>query len=133
MDAHRVHLSSGCSTHMRHVRFLCFFFLMIRRPPRSTLFPYTTLFRSLTPRFQLVLQSVAQQQGSAAAAQLETVFDGWVKAFNQQVAAGFTGESRVAIIDFYSEFRQQMADPAQYASTTVKKPAFPAPRLVSTR
>src|SRR5690242_21165069 len=28
---------------------LCFFFfLMIRRPPRSTLFPYTTLFRSVT-------------------------------------------------------------------------------------
>src|SRR6266404_7347843 len=26
-----------------------FFFLMIRRPPRSTLFPYTTLFRSLDP------------------------------------------------------------------------------------
>src|SRR5437899_13004946 len=24
----------------------CFFFFMIRRPPRSTLFPYTTLFRS---------------------------------------------------------------------------------------
>src|SRR2546427_11129289 len=28
-------------------RCLYFFFLMIRRPPRSTLFPYTTLFRSL--------------------------------------------------------------------------------------
>src|SRR2546427_5450515 len=28
--------------------FLFFFFLMIRRPPRSTLFPYTTLFRSIT-------------------------------------------------------------------------------------
>src|SRR5256886_16668377 len=27
---------------------MIFFFLMIRRPPRSTLFPYTTLFRSLT-------------------------------------------------------------------------------------
>src|SRR5687768_17814098 len=26
---------------------VAFFFLMIRRPPRSTLFPYTTLFRSL--------------------------------------------------------------------------------------
>src|SRR5260221_5577856 len=26
-----------------------FFFLMIRRPPRSTLFPYTTLFRSTKP------------------------------------------------------------------------------------
>src|SRR3712207_7272324 len=31
--------------------FLCFFFfLMIRRPPRSTLFPYTTLFRSAAAR-----------------------------------------------------------------------------------
>src|SRR6476620_12111998 len=28
---------------------LVFFFLMIRRPPRSTLFPYTTLFRSAPP------------------------------------------------------------------------------------
>src|SRR6476660_10386697 len=27
-----------------------FFFLMIRRPPRSTLFPYTTLFRARAPR-----------------------------------------------------------------------------------
>src|SRR5256884_736581 len=27
---------------------MIFFFLMIRRPPRSTLFPYTTLFRSLS-------------------------------------------------------------------------------------
>src|SRR5689334_7249189 len=30
--------------------YLLFFFLMIRRPPRSTLFPYTTLFRSLRKR-----------------------------------------------------------------------------------
>src|SRR6185503_20678620 len=29
--------------------FFVFFFLMIRRPPRSTLFPYTTLFRSIAP------------------------------------------------------------------------------------
>src|SRR5256886_15920940 len=31
-----------------------FFFLMIRRPPRSTLFPYTTLFRSPAERDSLV-------------------------------------------------------------------------------
>src|SRR2546430_8082871 len=30
----------------RDIHSVCFFFLMIRRPPRSTLFPYTTLFRS---------------------------------------------------------------------------------------
>src|SRR5947209_18480667 len=29
-----------------------FFFLMLRRPPRSTLFPYTTLFRSPSPWFE---------------------------------------------------------------------------------
>src|SRR3989442_9022592 len=32
-----------------HVHEGIFFFLMIRRPPRSTLFPYTTLFRSVVP------------------------------------------------------------------------------------
>src|SRR5574344_610980 len=38
-----------CGFFVRCVRLVCvgcFFFLMIRRPPRSTLFPYTTLFRS---------------------------------------------------------------------------------------
>src|SRR2546422_10284962 len=39
--------------------FFFFFFLMIRRPPRSTLFPYTTLFRSLRSGFfeQLIEES----------------------------------------------------------------------------
>src|SRR5688572_32466426 len=37
--------------------FFFFFFLMIRRPPRSTLFPYTTLFRS-SEMNQLVLVDV---------------------------------------------------------------------------
>src|SRR2546422_3379432 len=32
---------------MLSLAFFFFFFLMIRRPPRSTLFPYTTLFRSM--------------------------------------------------------------------------------------
>src|SRR5437899_7911317 len=32
----------------RHLSLSSFFFIMIRRPPRSTLFPYTTLFRSRT-------------------------------------------------------------------------------------
>src|SRR2546429_9980686 len=33
------------------------FFLMIRRPPRSTLFPYTTLFRSLGARMEAIVPS----------------------------------------------------------------------------
>src|SRR5438552_10283185 len=38
-----------------------FFFLMIRRPPRSTLFPYTTLFRS--PRWSAGARSVRSTGG----------------------------------------------------------------------
>src|SRR5256885_9088558 len=37
---------SSCLHTTRLTIYLPFFFLMIRRPPRSTLFPYTTLFRS---------------------------------------------------------------------------------------
>src|SRR5260370_22933817 len=40
-----------------------FFFLMIRRPPRSPLFPYTTLFRSMTATAlldQLIIEGVDQ-------------------------------------------------------------------------
>src|SRR6516162_11398758 len=41
---------SGIASWIMNVNLLFFFFfLMIRRPPRSTLFPYTTLFRSSGP------------------------------------------------------------------------------------
>src|SRR5688572_33298755 len=48
-----------------------FFFLMIRRPPRSTLFPYTTLFRShreADRRTGLLEQPGRRPEGDAAAA-----------------------------------------------------------------
>src|SRR2546421_12929125 len=38
--------SLSCYIYLLTLHFCFFFFLMIRRPPRSTLFPYTTLFRS---------------------------------------------------------------------------------------
>src|SRR5438876_6708543 len=46
---------------------LHFFFLMIRRPPRSTLFPYTTLFRSIsfihtTPQQDRAMQQVIDER-----------------------------------------------------------------------
>src|SRR3712207_7449589 len=37
------------------------FFLMIRRPPRSTLFPYTTLFRSAGPYFKAVRERLGKR------------------------------------------------------------------------
>src|SRR5256885_7649393 len=43
-----------------------FFFLMIRRPPRSTLFPYTTLFRSLHGHRHQRADHVAPPEGRLA-------------------------------------------------------------------
>src|SRR3989442_2762013 len=54
-------VSVECST---HIIFILFFFLMIRRPPRSTLFPYTTLFRSVEGR---------QERGRRLGRRLEVV------------------------------------------------------------
>src|SRR2546430_9257041 len=43
---------------------MIFFFLMIRRPPRSTLFPYTTLFRSsLTKQFTAAAVLLLEERG----------------------------------------------------------------------
>src|SRR5690606_41943452 len=63
----------------RSILFSCFssllllplFFLMIRRPPRSTLFPYTTLFRSaVTDALELAAQ-VVQRTGQAPGQRVE--------------------------------------------------------------
>src|SRR2546425_7104105 len=48
---------------MKSIYSLFFFFLMIRRPPRSTLFPYTTLFRSV--RGERLLVSRGELRGDA--------------------------------------------------------------------
>src|SRR5687768_18232394 len=52
-------LSVFC-TLLSHLFLTFFFFLMIRRPPRSTLFPYTTLFRSSTLVERLVSDAVGE-------------------------------------------------------------------------
>src|SRR3712207_9435917 len=56
-----------------------FFFLMIRRPPRSTLFPYTTLFRSVVAA-RLVVG--ADGRGSRVRALARIAVDRW--AYDQQ-------------------------------------------------
>src|SRR2546426_12786547 len=49
--------------HIHILNFFCFFFLMIRRPPRSTLFPYTTLFRAPTAQlFEAVRDRLGWKQ-----------------------------------------------------------------------
>src|SRR5256885_3642837 len=49
------------------MRSIFFFFLMIRRPPRSTLFPYTTLFRSVIHPESIIHSMVEFVDGSVIA------------------------------------------------------------------
>ena len=62
------------------VFFFAFFFLMIRRPPRSTLFPYTTLFRSVLGTTvvvgSVVVAGTAVELGGSAVVAGTLVVDG---------------------------------------------------------
>jgi len=83
-----------------------------------------------TPRFQMVLASIAQaagggDQGAAVAAKQEASFDALVQAFNAQLAASLAGQSQVAVVDFYTEFKNQISNPAQYDFDNVKDPVCP--------
>src|SRR5439155_23542763 len=51
--------------HLIFSLFSSFFFLMIRRPPRSTLFPYTTLFRSVRLSFSHEARPLRHRRHSA--------------------------------------------------------------------
>jgi phospholipase/lecithinase/hemolysin len=82
-----------------------------------------------TPRFQLVLDGIAAASGAngaTARAQSEGLFKSWVEAFNAELARRFAGNGRVAIVDFYKAFNDQVATPAQYGLTNVKDTACPA-------
>lgn len=84
-----------------------------------------------TPRFQMVLDSIAAASnsvagGATARAQAEGLFKSWVVAYNQELASRAAGDTRVTVVDFYSNFNDQVAHPAQYGLTNVKTPACPA-------
>jgi outer membrane lipase/esterase len=87
-----------------------------------------------TPRFKMVLQGVAAAYGggaagTAAAAQVEGLVKTWVSAFNAQLASKLAGDSRVVVVDFYTEFNNQVANPAQYGLTDAALAACPVTAL----
>lgn len=86
---------------------------------------------NLTPRFKNLMAAVATLAGGGAVGQAQadliaTVSDGWVKAFNAQLASRFSSESRVMVVDFYGEFDKWVKSPATYGFTNTSKPACPA-------
>src|SRR2546430_4202022 len=82
---------------------------MIRRPPRSTLFPYTTLFRSLQTRFSALIEQEADQEDAATSPSaitpahvLSSPLDGTsvlapAITVNQDTAAASQNETAIAV------------------------------------
>ncbi len=80
---------------------------------------------TLTPRFQQVLGAVTNSSGATASAQLQAAIRQWVSAFNSELQAKVNGDGRVALVDFYSDFSDEIAHPASYGLTNVTTPACP--------
>src|SRR3989338_10900300 len=102
------------------------FFLMIRRPPRSTLFPYTTLFRSPFSPFCQSEQGELAGGGSERylrynAAMQETTFEKEVS------LAGNGGQAPVFVIGVDEAGRGPLAGPVVAAAVWYKQADFTIP------
>lgn len=62
---------------------------------------------------------------------LDTMFNGWVNAFNTRLNEKVTGDSRIRIVDFYTAFEDQIRQPAQFGLTNVTKTACPGTQGLS--
>jgi phospholipase/lecithinase/hemolysin len=78
-----------------------------------------------TPRFKAVLGAIAQAQGQAAADAAKNLFVQWIQAYNAELAAKFSGNANVLVVDFFTNFNNQVANPSQYGLTNVTTPACP--------
>src|SRR5256885_12272575 len=75
---------------LSNLAFLFFFFLMIRRPPRSTLFPYTTLFRSV------VRAELPNEVRGERHAQREELREAWMRQCMREAVKA--GHQRIAVV-----------------------------------
>src|SRR2546425_4588842 len=99
---------------------LLFFFLMIRRPPRSTLFPYTTLFRSSVEHARLLMLS------ESAVEKLSRLILKWNSDFGERQAEGRSEE--------HTSELQSLAYLVCRLLLEKKKPSSPfAPSLAASR
>lgn len=79
---------------------------------------------TLTPRFQGVLAQVALANGggtagATAAATLQGAIQQWITAFNTELKTDIGSDSRVALVDFYADFTQEITNPASFGLSNV--------------
>jgi outer membrane lipase/esterase len=80
---------------------------------------------TLTPRFRMVLAGVTQQAGAATAQALQGAIQQWIGAFNARLQANIAKDSRIALVDFYSDFADQVKNPASYALSNATDASCP--------
>src|SRR5256885_6565908 len=106
-----------------------FFFLMIRRPPRSTLFPYTTLFRSHGPAAERTAERPAQYAvrlvtRPSCAGRLQPLV-GWLTAIGADRKSTRLNSSHLVIS--YAVFclkKKKLLGPLLFPSYTVSRPSL---------
>lgn len=86
---------------------------------------------TLTPRFQAVLAGVSAANGggtagATASATAAALFDSWVSAFNNELAAQVSGNSSVLLVNINSAFKDWVARPLLYGLTNVADASCPA-------
>lgn len=80
---------------------------------------------TLTPRFRMVLAGVTQQAGAATAQALQGAIQQWIGAFNAKLQANIAKDPRIALVDFYSDFADQVKNPASYALSNATDASCP--------
>ncbi|MBK6713575.1 MAG: SGNH/GDSL hydrolase family protein [Burkholderiales bacterium] len=79
-----------------------------------------------TPRFQFVLANIEATLGATTRAQLEALFGQWFTAFNAALSTKVSGDSRVMLLDLYTNLNDQVVNPASYGLQNTTTPACPA-------
>jgi phospholipase/lecithinase/hemolysin len=80
---------------------------------------------TLTPRFSMVLADVTQKTDAARAQALQGAIRQWIGAFNAKLQANIGNDPRIAMVDFYADFADQVQNPASFALSNATDASCP--------
>jgi len=86
---------------------------------------------TVTPRFLGLLAFIGQSSPETAAA-VKALANSWVVAFNEQLKTRLSGNSKVAVVDFYAELNKWVSKPTDFGLTNTTTPACPVTGTDST-
>ena len=73
---------------------------------------------TITPRFQAVITSLGTTQGP----QVQALIRAWISTFNTRLKTLVGSDTRIALVDYYTDFQDEIANPASYGLSNVTNP-----------